>query len=657
MSEPVSKTRRYPVPDPTVVYVAGSGRSGSTMLERMLGAVPGYVNIGELLDLPRKVAPHDELCGCGQPFSACPFWSAVGTRLEQGWSPAWLEQTHLLQTRVARQRHLPRLLAPGTGAFAADLAEYARRYRMIVSAVAEEAGADYVVDASKWPSLAMALFRGGVDVRVIHLVRDVRGVTASLAKTVERPHTSGRTEQMYSNSLPDGAARWLATQTEVDLLAVAGLKVVRMRYAELVTEPERTITEALTRLGAAVPAGGFEHLGHTIEGVPQVRLAPSHGLSGNPSRFRSGAVELRRDEEWQARLTSGQQRLVRAIAFPQVLRDRPTTVQRRDAATPGPVTTTGAAPDAAVPEVTSWPSVLVLMATRGRPELAAEMLQSVVEQDYPGPIDCLVVHDQEEANPDLAALSRPDRTIVVVTNAGTPGLAGARNYGLTQARADFVATTDDDDRWHRSKIRRQVERFRAEPDLLLLGTGIRLLLPKGRVDAWVGRADRVPRETLLGNRVKELHSSTLMMPWRTVELTGGYDEQIPQGYGEDYDFVLRVASLGPVGVIREPLADIRKDNVSYYRGKADTAAKAFEYLLAKHPEIEASPAGHARMLGQIAFARSASGHPDGAWRLAAAGIRRKPTSPYPYIALTHLVTRVEPQRIADLARLFGRGLG
>lgn len=655
MSEPVSETRRYPAPDPTVVYIAGSGRSGSTMLERMLGAVPGYVNVGELLDLPRKVAPNDELCGCGEPFSRCPFWSAVGTRLEQqGWSSSWLEQMHRLQTRVARQRHLPRLLAPGTGTFAEDLAEYARRYRMIVAAVAAEAGADYVVDASKWPSLAMALFRGGVDVRVIHLVRDVRGVTASLAKSVARPHTSGAAEQMYSNSLPDGAARWLATQTEVDLLAATGLKVARMRYAELVTEPEPTLSAALTRLGAAVPAGGFQHLGHTPEGVPQVQLAPSHGLSGNPSRFRSGAVELRPDEDWRARLTAGQQRLVRAIAFPQVLRDRPTNAHSPHNVAPA---TASAPREAAVPDVATWPSVLVLMATRGRPELAAEMLQSVVDQDYPGPIDALVVHDQEDVNPDLAALGRPGRTVTVVTNAGTPGLAGARNYGLTQARADFVATTDDDDRWHRSKIRRQVERFRAEPDLLLLGTGIRLLLPKGRVDAWVGRAERVPRETLLGNRVKELHSSTLMMPWRTVELTGGYDEQIPQGYGEDYDFVLRVAALGPVGVIREPLADIRKDNVSYYRGKADTAAKAFEYLLAKHPEIEASPAGHARMLGQIAFARSASGHRDGAWRLAAAAIRRKPTSPYPYIALTHLVTRVEPQRIADLARLFGRGLG
>ena len=75
--------------------------------------------------------------------------------------------------------------------------------------------------------------------------------------------------------------------------------------------------------------------------------------------------------------------------------------------------------------------------------------------------------------------------------------------GSLQARADFVATTDDDDRWHRSKIRRQVERFRAEPDLLLLGTGIRLLpLPKGPGRRLGGRAERVPARPCWGTAVR-----------------------------------------------------------------------------------------------------------------------------------------------------------
>jgi hypothetical protein len=62
----------------TVVYLGGFGRSGSTLVERMLGAAPGWVNVGELVDLARSVAPGDELCGCGQPFSTCPMWTRVG---------------------------------------------------------------------------------------------------------------------------------------------------------------------------------------------------------------------------------------------------------------------------------------------------------------------------------------------------------------------------------------------------------------------------------------------------------------------------------------------------------------------------------------------------------------------------------------------------
>jgi len=61
-----------------VIYIAGSGRSGSTLVERTLGAIPGWVNIGELIELFRKPSVAAELCGCGQPFSSCVFWYEVG---------------------------------------------------------------------------------------------------------------------------------------------------------------------------------------------------------------------------------------------------------------------------------------------------------------------------------------------------------------------------------------------------------------------------------------------------------------------------------------------------------------------------------------------------------------------------------------------------
>ncbi len=193
MPEAESSARDSRGTAPTVVFIAGSGRS-ELPCSNALGATPGYVAIGEALDLPRRVAPADERCGCGEPFSQCPFWNAVGDRLG-GWDADALAQMHQLQTQVARQRYLPRLLAGARrGAFAGRLDDYTSRYAALYYAVARNvAGCRTIVDASKWPSLALALHRGGVDVRVIHLVRDVRGVAHSLGGRVERPHTTGRT--------------------------------------------------------------------------------------------------------------------------------------------------------------------------------------------------------------------------------------------------------------------------------------------------------------------------------------------------------------------------------------------------------------------------------------------------------------------------------
>ena len=68
-----------------VLYIAGVGRSGSTLLERMLGAVPGAVNTGELNAIFSRVSQQDQRCGCGEPFSECPFWREVGAEAFGGW--------------------------------------------------------------------------------------------------------------------------------------------------------------------------------------------------------------------------------------------------------------------------------------------------------------------------------------------------------------------------------------------------------------------------------------------------------------------------------------------------------------------------------------------------------------------------------------------
>jgi glycosyltransferase involved in cell wall biosynthesis len=300
-----------------------------------------------------------------------------------------------------------------------------------------------------------------------------------------------------------------------------------------------------------------------------------------------------------------------------------------------------------------WPLVSVIMTTRGRPELVRESIAAVVAQGYPGNIECIVVHDQEPPDEGLKLLGTEQHSIRVVANCGAPGEAGARNTGLGLAAGDYIATCDDDDVWYPDKLQAQVKRLLDEPDLLVVGSGMRLLLPGNRTHDWPGRAERISYQLLLRNRVKELNCSTLAMRREAFAKAGLYDEELP--YGEDYDWVLRAAKVGGIGLVTQPLADIRKNGTSWYQDAAYKAAEGLEVLLAKHPDIATSRRGHARMLGQIAYARSSVGERGPALRLALRGLSRWPLSPHPYIALVQITTRIHPRYVLRAARLLGRG--
>ncbi|RJK97890.1 sulfotransferase [Vallicoccus soli] len=297
---------------PTVLYIAGAGRSGSTLLERMLGAVPGLVNVGELVDLFRRVKDGDELCGCGRAFSACPFWTAVGERAFGGWTPALAAEFVELKARVGRQRDLPQLLAPTRArAFQDGLERYGELHRRVYDAVLAESGAHVVVDASKGVAHALAFTRSGqVDVRLLHLVRDARGVAFSWAKAgVARPQAGAPGATMSSFSPELTAARWTLLQGEITMARRLFTASTRVRYEDLVRSPARVVGDALTALGLPPGPGALAH----IDGN-RVDLPVTHGLSGNPSRFRSGVQELRADEQWRRDMSRRDRIVTTAIA-------------------------------------------------------------------------------------------------------------------------------------------------------------------------------------------------------------------------------------------------------------------------------------------------------------------------------------------------------
>ncbi len=301
------------------------------------------------------------------------------------------------------------------------------------------------------------------------------------------------------------------------------------------------------------------------------------------------------------------------------------------------------------------PLVSVVIPTRGRAALLKETLRAIVAQDYAGPLEIIVVHDREAIDPTLAALSAPGREIRSISNTRTGGLCGARNSGLLASEGPFYASCDDDDVWYQTKVSRQVELLLSDPELLSVGTGIRLLMPRGNVE-WPAREAVFSHELLLMNRVKELHSSNLMMRRSAFDAAGLYDEELPHGYAEDYDWLLRASKVGKVGAVQETLVDIRKDVPSWFRDRSLNTASALEYLLEKHPDFRDRRRGHARILGQIAYARITGGQRVRGLRIAGRALRRYPAAPHAWLAVAVAGPGMEPQRMLSAARRLGRGL-
>ena len=135
--------------------------------------------------------------------------------------------------------------------------------------------------------------------RVIHLVRDPRGVANSLSKKrVARPHALHDADFMWQKAPAGAAARWSACQAEAELLRLSGLRVTRVRYEDLGDRPRPTIETMLAELGLPHGPSELAHIGDR-----RVALGKSHGLSGNPSRSTTAKSFFGSDEAWREQMS------------------------------------------------------------------------------------------------------------------------------------------------------------------------------------------------------------------------------------------------------------------------------------------------------------------------------------------------------------------
>jgi glycosyltransferase involved in cell wall biosynthesis len=309
--------------------------------------------------------------------------------------------------------------------------------------------------------------------------------------------------------------------------------------------------------------------------------------------------------------------------------------------------------------VTDWPSVGVVIPTHDRPQQMRAALRSVLTQFYPGELEVVVVFDRAKPAEGLEAElnggsgEAAKRPVRVVRNERTPGLAGARNTGITALETDLVAFLDDDDEWLPGKLAAQVAALGTEAELCTTAIEVDY---RGRRNARLAQRTTVRHVDLLRSRMMMLHSSTFL--FRRSALLGGLGlvaEDAPGSQNEDWDMLLRASRRRPIAHVDVPYALVNWAG-SHFETRWDTKISSLRWILDRHPEIHGSPEGAARVYGQIACWHAAIGDRKEALRWALRATKANPGEPRAAVAAAAAAGIVGVPAVMAALHRRGRGI-
>jgi hypothetical protein len=300
-----------------VLYIAGAGRSGSTVLGQVLGGVEGFFAVGELYYLWDRGLIENRLCGCGVFFSECPFWRTVLDRSFGGVDRIDAGRMLHLREQGLSNRQLLFMPAKKRRKALTGMDEYLEVLEALYHGVQSASRSRVIVDTSKSPSYCYVLDHiPSIEVYVVHLVRDPRATAYSWWMRKKRQPASEKRPSRYMtrhNPLKTSLI-WGAWNLLIERIwANNPGRYMLLRYEDFVEDPQgalRSILRLVDEEDAETP----------FTGEREVSLSVNHVFSGNPSRLHDGSVTIEADEEWKRKMGSAQRALTALTTWPGLLR-------------------------------------------------------------------------------------------------------------------------------------------------------------------------------------------------------------------------------------------------------------------------------------------------------------------------------------------------
>jgi len=279
---------------PQIVYISSDARSGSTLLDQLLGSHPLIHSVGEIHHLNEYATQdrshydpsHPLICTCGQPVLDCEFWSAVERQIGRPLSSIYLNP---YLTRIAG-RDIAAYRRRRTFVKLVEDRPWLYRYRLmrrfsggakaaadsfdLFDAIAMVSGATAIIDSSKSPFRFTSLFQLRPErMKLIQLARDYRGVVHSKMKR--------------GQELGPSLASWSRRLHQMEMMRrdVPDANVMRLKYEDLCLNSESVLRDICSFIGVDFDAGVLRRNAENL-----------HHIGGSPSKFQETKREIRLDE-------------------------------------------------------------------------------------------------------------------------------------------------------------------------------------------------------------------------------------------------------------------------------------------------------------------------------------------------------------------------
>lgn len=197
--------------------------------------------------------------------------------------------------------------------------------------------------------------------------------------------------------------------------------------------------------------------------------------------------------------------------------------------------------------------ISIILPTYNGGDRIGKSIKSVQDQSFQDWELIIVIDGSTDATFErVSRIAKQDSRIVIINNEQNQGIQKTLNDGLKKATGEYIARIDDDDVWiDVRKLQKQIDFLEQNPDYVLVGTGIILVDSKGVeiTRYFLPKTDQDIRKRILGQNC--FAHPSVMYRKSVINQIGNYSESVQDKHVEDYEFWLRMGTIGKFANLSE----------------------------------------------------------------------------------------------------------